>query len=603
MTVDDVRFAVLGPLALRRDRRPVRLGGPRPRVLLASLLLRANELVGVDQLVDRLWGVNPPQDARAALQVVVTRLRQALGVDAERIRTQPGGYLIAVSPDELDLLHFNELVARADEAARAGDITAESKLLTEAVGLWHGPPLVNVPSDLLHREDVAQLSERHLLAEEQRNEAGLRLGRHTALISELRSLTAQHPLRERFWAQLTTALYRSGRQAEALAAYGSVAQLLSDELGIDPGPELRELHQAVLTADPVLATPEMLPTSPPWQPSCQLPLDIGVFAGRERLVDHLVELLGSDAGHSLPVVALSGSPGVGKSALAIRVAHQLRSAFPDGQWYLQLAGTSTTPRHPGDVLAELLVTAGLPATALPAGLHERAAVLRARLADRRVLLVCDDAASADQVRSLLPGTAGCAVLVTSRTELSGLALQGAYHVALDPLSSAEATELLTSMLGAGRVHAEPDATAELARLCDHIPLALRITGANLTARPHASLNLYADELRCGDRLSLLAVPGDPNTAVRAAFELSYVALPVELRYAFRRLGLVPGSDFTPETTAALLEVDIARAEELLEHLTARNLLRRQASKRYFLHDLIRLYAAELASADPGRSAA
>ncbi|MGH3931082.1 MAG: AfsR/SARP family transcriptional regulator [Pseudonocardiaceae bacterium] len=237
--VDEVRFAVLGPLALRCGRRPVRLGGPRPRALLASLLLRANQLVGVDQLVDRLWGVDPPRDARAALQVVVARLRQALDTDAQRIRTQPGGYLIAVAPDELDLLRFDELVARAEEAALAGDVAAESTLLTEAIGLWHGPPLTNVSSDLLHREDVAQLSERHLLAEERRIEAGLRLGRHAALIPDLRSLTAQHPLRERFWVQLTLALYRSGRQAEALAAYRSVAQLLSDALGVDPGPELR----------------------------------------------------------------------------------------------------------------------------------------------------------------------------------------------------------------------------------------------------------------------------------------------------------------------------------------------------------------------------
>ncbi|MGQ0779372.1 MAG: BTAD domain-containing putative transcriptional regulator [Pseudonocardiales bacterium] len=497
--VDDVRFAVLGPLTLRRGRRPVRLGGPRPRALLASLLLRANQLVGVDQLVDRLWGADPPKDARAALQVVVARLRQALDTDAERVRTQPGGYLIAVAPDELDLLRFNELVARAEEASLAGDVAAESMLLTEAVGLWHGPPLTNVSSDLLHREDVAQLAERRLLAEERRIDAGLRLGRHAALIPELTSLTAQHPLRERFWVQLALALYRSGRQAEALATYRSVAKLLSDELGLDPGPELRQLHQAVLTADPTLAVPDALPLSQPWQVHCQLPLDIDAFVGRERLVDQLVELLGSGADNSLPIVALSGSPGVGKSALAIRVAHQLRSAFPDGQWYLQLTGTSATPRSPSDVLAELLVTAGLPATVLPAGLHERAAVLRARLADRRVLLVCDDAASVDQVRPLLPGTAGCGVLVTSRTNLSGLALQGAHHIILDPLSSAEATELLTGLLGAGRVHAEPEAAAELAGLCDHIPLALRIAAANLMARPRTSLGAYVVGQNCPRR--------------------------------------------------------------------------------------------------------
>jgi hypothetical protein len=351
-------------------------------------------------------------------------------------------------------------------------------------------------------------------------------------VPELTALTSKHPLRERPWAQLMLALYRCGRQGEALQAYRTIARHLVEELGIDPGEELRRLHRGILAADPSLAAPPAAPApdgSPPagrphagrgsvaapgdrapsdrWVPQFQLPLDIGDFVGRADLADRVERLLADDPG--TPIVTLSGSPGVGKTALAVRVAHRLRSRFPDGQWYVRLGG-ATDPRDPGDVLAELLGASGVERAGVPERLDARAAALHARLADRRVLLVLDDAAGAEQVEPLLPSTAGCAVLATGRQELARLtASHAASAVTVDLLPPAEAEAQLTRILGAGE---DAAGVAELAELCGYLPLALRIAAANLAGRPGATVARSVAELRGGNRLSRLALTGDLSAA-------------------------------------------------------------------------------------------
>ncbi len=465
---------MLGSLEVHNGDRSVAVGTVKARLLLVALLLRANRVVTNDELIEQIWGDWPPANPRSALQTNVQRLRRALGDDAATlIQTRPDGYRIGLEPARLDLLWFRELVR---DARRADDLAHRHRLLKDALALWRGQPLAGLSSESLVREELPSLLEERLAAEEQLIDVRLELGQHAEVVADLIALTSRHPLRERLWAQLMLALYRCGRQADALHAYRTVARRLADELGIDPNQQLQRLHHAILVADPSLAAPAG-PTAP-WSPQFQLPLDIDDFVGRADLVDRIRGLLARDRG--VPIVWLSGPPGVGKTALAIRVGHLLRATYPDGQWYVRLGGA--TNRHdPGDVLAELLRTSGVERADLPERLDARAAAFRARLADRRVLLLLDDAAEAEQVQPLLPGTAGCAVLVTSRQDLSGLSARyGARGITLDALAPEDAETLLTQVMGTG---ADAAGVAELARLCGYLPLALRIAAVNLTRRP------------------------------------------------------------------------------------------------------------------------
>lgn len=597
-------FRVLGELEVTRGPQRLPLTAGKLRTLLAILLIKVNQTVPVAELIDRIWEADPPHNAKLTLQTYVMRLRRALGDDGGLIQTRPGGYLIELAGDQLDLLRFRDLVERAGRQ----DGEAAVVTLREALALWRGPALADVGSESLRRDEASALTEERLFALDRRIQLDIDLGRADQLIGELSKLTREFPLRERFWHQLMQALYQAGRPADSLRAYREARELLVDELGIEPGPALHELHEAILRNDlqparpaaPAQATPQA------WVAQCQLPLDVGDFVGRTPAIDELVRLLTADG--AVPVVTVSGPPGVGKSALAVHVGHRLREVFPDGQWFLRLGGAGGSPRDPADALSELLRTAGVDGADVPASVDARAALLRARLTDRRVLLLLDDAAGAEQVRPLLPGVAGSAVLVTSRSELSALAVfEGGRGVRLDGLDAGEAGALLTGILGEHALRVDPPAAAELVQLCGRLPLALRIAAANLSVRPGRSITDYVGELRSGDRLAKLAVTGDPQTAVRASFDLSYRALAEPARRLFRLLGLIPGPDFGVDAAAALLGdgagAGAGATVPLLDQLATANLVQAHAADRYRLHDLLRLYAAEHARSDPEREPA
>ena len=466
------------------------------------------------------------------------------------------------------------------------------------------------------REVVVGLSEQRLVVLGQRIEAELATGRHGELVAELRALCERYPLREGLWAQLLTALYRSGRQADALAAYRRVRGLLAEELGIDPGPELQRLHQAILTGDPALEAPHP-PTPPvpaPVRPRAagtpsQLPMDVADFVGRSNLVVHIEALLGDD--QLVRVVALSGPPGVGKTALAVHVAHRLRARFPDGQLYVDLHGATAglRPLAPLEVLGRLLRALGADPAAIPTGLEEASAAWRSQVAGRRLLVVLDNAADATQVAALLPGSAGCGVLVTSRRALVGL--PGAVLLELEVLAPGEAAALLGRVAGPARVAAEPEAAAELVRCCGGLPLALRIAGARLAARPTWPVAALAERLAdTQGRLDELALA---EIGVRASLSVSYEQLhasdvPADraAAQAFGLLGVLDGPELGVLGVARLLDQPEDAAERALERLVDAQLLETPAPGRYRLHDLLRLYARELACEqhpEPERTAA
>jgi DNA-binding SARP family transcriptional activator/tetratricopeptide (TPR) repeat protein len=592
-----VEFRVLGPLQVLLDFEPLLVRAGRQRALLVSLLLRAGTSVSVDELAGNVWGDDPPARARATLQTYVMRLRQLLGPSVP-IRTVPDGYLIDVDEKTIDLMRFEPLIEQGEQERAAGNLQAASAAFAAALGLWRGPALVDVPSEILHRDEVPRLNERRLHVLERRVEVDLELGRHGQLVAELSRLTSEHPLRERFWAQLMVALYRSGRQSEALAAYQRVSRLLGEELGIDPGDELRRVHGQVLSgsidsvaaassgASVVAAKPERVVPS-------QLPADIPDFVGRDEAVSLIIALLRT----------AQGVPGVGKTALAVHAAHRMRADFPDGQLYVNLRGYAPGPPLSAvDVLPRFLRALGTEPDQVPLDQDEQEAMFRSTLTGQRVLLLLDNASSAEQIRPLLPGSPGCAVLVTSRDTLRGLAVShAASNVRLDVLDWHETKALLAGILGADEVASQEEAALELAALCAHLPLALRIAAANLVSRPELSIADYVEELRAGNRLAALAVEGDERVAVHAAFDLSYTALKPELAQMFRLLSLVPGTDFTPEMAAALSGLTTQDARRRLDRLATANLIANHAPSRYQFHDLLRDYAAERLAFEEGRA--
>lgn len=573
------------------------LNAPKLRVLLAALLISGNQTLSIDQLAERLWGELPPSTARKAIQLYVLRLRRLLGDDtagpSSLIVTRPDGYLIRLAPDQLDLYRFTTLTESAKEAARAGDLTAELSYLTEALACWRGPALSDVPSESLQREVVAQLAETRLRATERRMQVALDLGRHREIISELVQLTKDHPWQEPFWVQLILALQRSDRLADALDTYRTVHRMFREDLGIDPGEQLQQLHGTLL-AGPAEPLPDKEPDRFTAQ-ICQLPAGVRGFVGREGLVEKLNALLTED-GDTADAVVVSGPPGVGKTALALHVAHRLRPLFGDGQLYVNLQGfAADPPLSPGAVLTRFLRALGVPREHVPSDQEDQAALYRSLLAGRNMLVLLDNAAHPEQVRPLLPGQSGCAVLITSRNDLRGLtASEGVVHVPLGVLTPAQARAVLADLVGVDRAAAEPDALDTLARTCAHLPLALRIAGANLAADPHRTISGYTHELTGSGRVGQLAIDGDERSAVRVAFDRSYLSLSEEDRHLFRLLGLVPGADLTAAAAAALTEQTPPVALRALDRLTAANLLHRHAPGRYQFHDLIREYAADRA---------
>ncbi|UOX85791.1 tetratricopeptide repeat protein [Amycolatopsis sp. FBCC-B4732] len=583
---------VLGPLEVTAAGRVIALGGPKPRLLLAALALQPNVVVSTDVLVEVLWPESAPRSAAANIRTYVHSLRRRFAeIDpglGERISSRASGYLLTASPAELDHLAFAALAGEAQEELDRDRAESALKLLDRADALWRGEVLEGLPHDHSWGATVARLAELRLSVQEQRLRARIGLGRCGEAVAELRGLVTEHPLREELWAQLIVALRAAGRTADAIEAYESAERVLREELGAGPGARLRELR-ATLVPETVAA-----PRPADVAPVCQLPLDLPDFTGRDDVIRDVVALMRDRAGSGTPaVIVLTGAPGVGKSALAVRIAHAVREEFADGQLHVDLAGTSSSPRAPMGVLAELLHALGVPDAGLPREPAERSALLRSRLAGRRMCVVLDDAGSAAQVRPLLPGAGACAVLVTSRIRLPGLA--GAKAVDVDLLPEAEAARLLQGIVGAERVAAEPESAAAILRQCGHLPLAIRVAGAKLTHRPGWTLRLLADRLRDEHRrLDELRV-GD--LAVRASVTLSYDLLPMSAATAFRGLGLLGPVQFPPWAVAAVL--GRRDAEDVLDVLVDGHLVELVGSDsagqpRYRLHDLLRVYAVELA---------
>ena len=453
-------FTVLGPVRALRGDQEIPMGSPQQRALLAALLLRGGHTATAEELIDAIWGEEPPDRAKASLRTYASRIRKTLGDDAELLVSESGGYAIrpgcARSEVVLDLNVATALVSDAEKSVASGDRSAAHDLYAAALVQWSGEALAHVPGPFAERHR-SRLTEWQLSLQEHSIDLSLQLGCHTEAVSELTALTAAHPLRERLRELLMLALYRSGRQAEALAVFADTRRMLADELGVDPCPELVALHQRILEADDSLALTPDEPAGPatpkPAQPA-QLPATVADFTGREAFVAELKDQLAQAEGTVMAVSAVAGIGGVGKTTLAVHVAHAAAEYFPDGQLYVDLQGAGPSASEPEAVLGAFLRSLGVDDATVPEGLEERSALFRSLLSGRRVLTLLDNARDVAQVRPLLAGTAGCAALVTSRVRMVDLA--GAHLIDLDVMSPEEAMTLFTRIVGKERVIAGTD---------------------------------------------------------------------------------------------------------------------------------------------------
>lgn len=542
------------------------VGGPQAAKLLVALLLAGGRVVSLDALIGALWDGEPPPTAKHQVHKVIANLRRRL---PGSIETDGQGYRISLDTATLDAAVFAE---------RAAVSTIPS--LTAALELWRGPALAGIDGRAV-RTWAAALDERRLGVIEELFHLRLTAGQAVAVAAELPPMIAAHPLREALRGLLMTALYQSGRQAEALSVYAETRDLLAEELGVEPGPALTRLHRQILCADPALH-----PNTPPAKAPCTLPYDLPDFAGRSGDLDRLFT-----ATRAVMINAIDGMAGIGKTALAVHAAHRLADRYPDGQLFCDLHAHTpgAEPVSPEAALELLLRMLGVPAEAVPEGLAQRTALWRAELAGRRVLVVLDNAETAAQVRPLLPGTPDCLALVTSRRRLG--ALEGASVLSLDVLAPADALVLFGNVVGVRRAAAEPEAAAEVVALCGYLPLAIRIAATRLAQRPSWTIAAVADRLRTETgRLAQLTVE---DRGVGAAFALSYAHLDPAQQRMFRLLGVHPGADFDTYSAAALAETSPEEAEALLEALVDAHLLVCRSAGRYTFHDLLREYAREL----------
>jgi DNA-binding SARP family transcriptional activator/tetratricopeptide (TPR) repeat protein len=697
-----MRFRMLGPLEVRSEAGWAGISAGKWRSLLACLLLKPGQIVPTETLIHELWGDAPPPTANNLVSIYVHRLRGVIGNSEGRVLVhRKPGYQLRVADDDTDVRKFETLVVAARSVLAGGDAETAATLLGEAEGLWRGGLLADVAPTVLVSAESERMVELRLAAAELRIGADLTCGRHAEVVPELRSLVAEHSLREGLWLLLMRALDGAGRHAEALETYGQAREVISDELGVDPGPELQRLYADLLAADaaPPHVPPQRPPTAagvwaaagteppgsavpglytaeagpaagtepgtpvacgrdtpragavgddtdeavtgaaqgtialgglaeetgdasalgdmvagavaagaparlagpdePPLPRLAQLPADIGDFTGRTPEVRHLCGMLTRRDAASGPgavrIAVVAGAAGLGKTTLAVHAAHQVRDLFPDGQLYADLSGASAQPAAPGEVLARFLRDLGVDGDKVPAGDDERAALYRTRLTGRRVLIMLDNARDVAQVRPLLPGTASCAVLVTTRNR--AMALESTRLVDLNTLSDSEALELFIRLVGDGRPAAEPDATAEVLLACAGLPLAIRICAARLAARRQWKVATMASRLRDKQRRLDELQTGDLE--VRASFQVSYDALRtgrhrVDPARAFRLLGLWQGQAVSLPAATALIGSRDGDVAEVLERLVDANLLESPAPDWYRFHDLLRVYATERA---------
>jgi DNA-binding SARP family transcriptional activator/tetratricopeptide (TPR) repeat protein len=571
-----MRFRLLGPLEIHN----ARIAADKQRTVLAMLLVHAGNVVPVSTLITEVWGEQPPRSAAPNLRGYVMQLRRLLPAE-DRLVTSRSGYQLFVDPDDFDLPRFEHLADAGRQALAQADLTAANEAFTAALALWRGAAAEDVPLGPMLGEVVARLTERYLATIEDHVEVELALGRHSRITAPLRSWIRQHPLREKLHSQLVLALYRSGDVPGALEAYTTARRTLADELGIDPGPELSHLHEQVLHRDPSLVLPSTLRPVPR-----QLPPEPAVFVGRTA---ELASAYG-------PVVAFHGPGGVGKSTLALKAAHGLAGRYPDGQLYVDLQGSSPGLRQlePADVVGRFLRALGVSPNEVPVEPAEAFTKYQSLLADRRVLVVLDNAADAGHVSPLLPANRDCVVLITSRTALTTVDAQ---QIPVDVLSSQDSLELLGLLAGDSRVAAEAPAAAEITRWCGGHPLALRIAGARLAGRPDWSLAQFG--ARLADRRRRLDELRVADLGVRTSFAIGYESLgsDVMAARAFRLLGVLGVPEVGVELVAVLLGSDEVGAERALDRLVEVRLLDPVAGARFRTHDLLRLYAAELAAAE------
>jgi DNA-binding SARP family transcriptional activator/tetratricopeptide (TPR) repeat protein/energy-coupling factor transporter ATP-binding protein EcfA2 len=601
-----VEFRILGPLEVSHAGEIVTLGGPREQTILAMLLLEANRVIPVDRLIDAVWDEDPPATARGQIQICISNMRRRIlsisGQDL--IDTRNPGYLLKLGDGTLDMHIFENRVAAGRAALSGGETARVAVELRAALSLWRGPALSSVDSTVV-QSYVTRLNERRLAVLGECLDAELRAGAHHELIGELAEIVEKHPLQEHFRALFMTALFRGGRQAEALEAYRRTRDVLMDELGIEPGEELRRLHKAMLAGDlpieevdnpPAATGRSSVPPAASRTPSL-LPAAIPDFTGRSEIIERLRERMrdpgpGPDVDQAVRVSVVVGQGGAGKTTLAVHVAHLLAPDYPDGQLFVRLRA-GDRPVNPSDILERFLRVLGVGGSELPEGLEERAELFRDLVGGRRMLIVLDDAMAEQQVASLLPGNVSCAVIVTSRRRLTGL--PAVARVEIGGFSRRSAIELLSRIVGPDRIAAEPAKVAELCRLCGDLPLALRIVAARLAARPHWSvadlLDRLVDESRRLDELN------HGGMGVRASISLSYEGLSEDARILFRRLAVLDSPSFPSWVGAPLLQVPVPHAQDVLEELTEAYLIDTEPGAvhgrvRYRFHDIMRPFARE-----------
>ncbi|HEX6356699.1 AfsR/SARP family transcriptional regulator [Actinophytocola sp.] len=604
-----MEIRVLGSVEVWSGAARVPVGGSKPRALLAALALDPGHVISVSRLVDVVWGDDSPATATDLVQSYVSALRRKLPGGSEVIETRTPGYVLRVEPGDVDHVRFDRLVAEARAEAVRGGTERAAELFDEALSLWRGPALDELGRSTLAAE-AARLDEARLAVLEERAAAGLALGTYEALVGELTVAVRRHPAREALRRHLMVALYALDRQADALAVYREGRQFLVHEHGVEPGPVLRAAHEAILRSDPgalgigdrpAIATAgrRSVPDSPTVPRPAQLPAVPADFTGRGRqLAEVTAELSSEAAAGTVPVWVVSGQGGVGKSTLALRAAHELVDSFPDGQLFAQLHGTTGTPASTDAILARFLKALGDTPDTIPSTVEEQAERYRSMLAGRRVLVVLDDATTEAQVRPLLPGTPGCAVLVTSRNRMAGLV--GARLTELDVMADAEARELLIRITGDDRVAAEPTALRRLVDQSARLPLAVRIIGVRLATRRHWRLAQLSDRLDDETRRLDELSAGDQQ--VRASFGISYDALGEDARATFRRLGALGLPTIPVWVVGALLDVTEDVVDRLIEDLVDAHLLTFGGvdgcgQSRYEMHDLLRIFAAERAAAE------